>query len=247
MRTASLRTASLRTASLSRASMRSISMRCVSVHVAVLCSLAVALSGQTPISLANKGMPSMETGSMGMASMGATPLGTVPRAEDSPEAAVDNQIFYGTPRPQVPQVSQPAGTVSVEQLQHPVSRKGDGLLRQARTFAAKGDHPKAIAKLQLALKEPSAIPYANSMLGTEYLRTNQVPAAIKSLEQAIKLLPRSAVDHANLGFALFLSGLAERAEQEVRKALELDHTLHQNDEKTRRVLSLILHARDGAQ
>jgi tetratricopeptide (TPR) repeat protein len=135
----------------------------------------------------------------------------------------------------------------VEQLQHPVSRKGDGLLRQARNFAAMGDHRKAIAQLQLALKEPSAMPYAHSLLGTEYLRINQVPAAIEALEQAIKLLPRNAINHANLGFALFLSGLAERGEQEVRKALELDHALHQNDEKTRHVLSLILHARESAQ
>jgi tetratricopeptide (TPR) repeat protein len=184
---------------------------------------------------------------MGVAARGLPSLDVIPRAEDSAQAASDNQIFYGSPRLPEPQVSEPAGAVSVEQLQHPVSRKGDGLLRQALNFAAMGDHPKAIAKLQLALKEPSAVPYAHSMLGTEYLRINQVPAAIEALEKAVKLLPRDAVNHANLGFALFLSGSAERGEQEVRQALELDRALHQNDEKTRFVLGLILHARGSAQ
>jgi tetratricopeptide (TPR) repeat protein len=170
----------------------------------------------------------------------ATPM---THAEDSPGAAENNQIFYDSPRTPEPQVSQPAGTVSVEQLQHPLSHKGEKLIRQAQNFAAMGDHDKAIAELQLALKEPSAIPYAHSLLGTEYLRTNQAPAAIEALEQAVKLLPRNAVNHANLGYALFLMGDAERAEQEVRRALDLDR----DNEKTRRVLGLITHAGGSRQ
>jgi tetratricopeptide (TPR) repeat protein len=172
------------------------------------------------------------------------PTGVIPRAEDSPQAAADNQIFYGNKYGPEPQYAQPpAGSVSVEQLQHPVSRKGDGLLRQAQKLAKKGDHLSAIAKLKLALKERSAAPYARSMLGTEYLRINQVPAAIDSLEQAVTMLPRDPANHSNLGFALLLTGSIERAEQEARKALDLDRIFHQNDDKTRHVLSLILQSR----
>lgn len=168
------------------------------------------------------------------------PLAAQTRAEDSAEARENNEIFYNSPRSPEPAVSTPAGTVSVEQLQHPLSRKGASLLRQAQNFAAMGDHEKAIAQLQLALKERTAIPYAHSLLGSEYLRINRVPAAIESLEQAVQLLPRTAVNHANLGYALFLRGSIERAEQEVRRALDLDR----NNEKTRLVLGLIVHARE---
>lgn len=178
------------------------------------------------------------------------PLGALARAEDSPEASATNEIFYNSPRTPEPRASQPdgtvaAGTVSVEQLQHPLSRKGASLLRRAQNFAAMGDHGKAIAELRLALKERSAIPWAHSLLGSEFLKTNQVPAAIEALEQAVKLLPRTAVNHANLGYALFLRGDAQRAEIEVRQALDLDRAQGQNNEKTRRVLSLITHARGG--
>jgi Flp pilus assembly protein TadD len=168
------------------------------------------------------------------------PLGVLPHAEDSPVAAANNEIFYNSPRVPEPQGSgsAPATTVSVEQLQHPLSRKAAKLIRQAQNFIAMGDHDKAIAELQMALKERSAVPYAHSLLGSEYLRINQIPSAIEALEQAVKLLPRSAINHSNLGYALFLFGQAERAEQEVRRALDLDR----GNEKTRHVLSLITHA-----
>jgi tetratricopeptide (TPR) repeat protein len=183
------------------------------------------------------------------------PFERLTHAEDSPASLADNQISYGNPRGLEPKASEPAGaisaagtispartispagTISVEQLQHPLSRKGARLLRQAQNFVAIGDHGKAIAELQLALKERSAIPYANSLLGSEYLRINQVPAAIEALEQAVKLLPRNAANHSNLGYALFLLGHAERAEQEVQRALELDR----NNQTTRHVLSIVTH------
>lgn len=175
-------------------------------------------------------------------------LGALPSAEDSPQTFANNEIFYNNPRglaPQAPETSgaAPAGTVSVEQLQHPLSRKGASLIRRAQNFAATGDHDKAIAELRLALKERSAIPYAHSLLGSEYLKINQVPEAIEALEQAVKLMPRSAVNHSNLGYALFLLGDIERAAREVRQALELDR----NNEKTRHVLSLIVHAGGNGQ
>ena len=133
----------------------------------------------------------------------------------------------------------PAAKVSVEQLQHPLSRKAAGLLRQAQNFAAMGRHDKAIAQLQGALKESSAIPYAHSMLGVEYLKTNQVPAAITELEQAVTLLPRNAADRSNLAYALLLTGDLDRSEREIRQALDLDRA----NPKTRFVLNEILSAR----
>ncbi len=130
---------------------------------------------------------------------------------------------------------QPAGIVSTERLARPVSRKADKLLVKAQGYVDSGEHAKAIATLQLALKEPSAVPYAHSMLGTEYLKLQRVADAITELEQAVQLLPHNAPCRSNLGYALYLAGEQERGEQEVRRALILDS----GNAKTRYVLDLI--------
>jgi Flp pilus assembly protein TadD len=161
------------------------------------------------------------------------------RAEDSPGTRAMNLTFYDDPRGPEPKPAPiPAGTVSIEQLQHPVSSKGAKLLGKARNFSAMGQHDKAIAQLQIALKERSAAPYAHSMLGAEYLKMNRVPEAISELEQALTMLPRNVPDRSNLGYALFLSGDLNRAETEARRALELDR----GNPKTRHVLDQILKA-----
>jgi tetratricopeptide (TPR) repeat protein len=200
-------------------------MRRFAVPFAVLYLGGASLWGQTPAS-----------------------IGALLRAEDSPNVFAGIGIPGSTPRGREPQAAEasgtvpagtaPAGTVSVEALQHPLSHKGARLIRRAQQFSATGDHVKAIAELRLALNERSAIPYAHSLLGSEYLKLNQVPDALEALEQAVKLMPRSAINHSNLGYALYLLGDIERAAREVRRALELDH----NNEKTRRVLSLIVQA-----
>ena len=96
------------------------------------------------------------------------------------------------------------------------------MLQQARTYSHAGDHAKAIDELQLALKEPSAVPYAHSILGAEYIRTKQFAAAVAELEEAVRLLPHEVANHSNLGIALCLVGEMDRGRQEVRLALSLD-------------------------
>jgi tetratricopeptide (TPR) repeat protein len=118
--------------------------------------------------------------------------------------------------------SGPAGTVSVEELRHPLSARAQKLIDQGQRYAKNGEHDKAIAGFQRALKETSAVPYAHSLLGIEYLKTNNVPAAIVELREAVRLLPATAVNHANLGYAYCMSGRAEMGEQELREAIKLD-------------------------
>lgn len=116
----------------------------------------------------------------------------------------------------------PGGTVSKEQLQHPLSKKGAKMIVQAQQYARAGRHDKAVEQLQAALREPSAVPYARSILGVEYLKLGNAAAALPELEEAVRLLPHDVADRSNLGYALFVLGQKERAEQEVRRALELD-------------------------
>lgn len=173
------------------------------------------------------------------ASVYTAPVG---RPEDSPSAAATNLIFYDNPRGLQPAQTTPASAVPLEQLQHPLSSKAIGLLRKAESLANKGLHDKAIAQLERALKERSAIPYAHSMLGQEYLKLKQIPAAIAELEQALTALPRNVATRSNLGYALLLAGDLERSERETRKALDLDPA----NPMTRHVLDQILLARrDG--
>ncbi len=160
--------------------------------------------------------------------------------EDSPQTRETNMLFYSDPRGLQPEPAKPpAGAVSVEELQHPLSGKALKMLRRAENLSAMGLHDKAIKQLQMALKERSAVPYAHSLLGQEYLKTNQVPIAIVELEEAVKLLPHNVADHSNLGYALFLQGDLDAGEREVRQALELDR----QNVKTQHVLDQILHAR----
>lgn len=129
----------------------------------------------------------------------------------------------------------PAATVSAERLRHPVTQKAAKMLDRALAYSVAGEHAKAIEQLRRALKEPSAIPYAHSMLGAEYLWTKEVPAAIGELEEAIRLLPHEAANHSNLGYALYLEGQVDRGREEVHQALALDA----NNPKTRFVLGII--------
>lgn len=205
----------------------------MSTRLAIVVILAASLGGRI--------VCAQSLNSSRMEAFAAQNFRSVPTlAEDSPAAQSTNLTFYDSPRgPELKPPAPRAGTVSVEQLRHPLSRKGLKLLDQARKSSAVGRHDQAIVQLQIALKERSAVPYAHSMLGVEYLKTGQVPEAIAELEQAVTLLPRNVPDHSNLGYALFLSGDLGRAESEARQALELDR----NNAKTQHVLTQIERAR----
>jgi hypothetical protein len=117
-----------------------------------------------------------------------THTSTVPFAE-YPSSAIDGT--YGEPprsaferverdfarqRPTPGETSSgPAGTISVEELRHPISAKARKLIEQGQRYAGNGEHDKAIQEFKRAMAEPSAVPYAHSLLGTEYLRTKNIP------------------------------------------------------------------------
>jgi tetratricopeptide (TPR) repeat protein len=114
-------------------------------------------------------------------------------------------------------------TVPVDLLLHPIPGKARRMLQEALKCMQSGDHPAAIGQLEKTLaKYPSSAPYVHSLLGFEYLVTDQFAAAVNSFEQAVQLLPHDAANHNNFGISLAAVGDYERAEQEVRRARELD-------------------------
>jgi Flp pilus assembly protein TadD len=117
-----------------------------------------------------------------------------------------------------------SGTISVQQLQHPLSSKSKKLLAAAEKESASGDYLKAIEILRGALNDPAAVPYARMNIGVAYIRAGQPMAAVAELREAVRLMPNDSVAHANLAYALILTKQMDAAEPECRKAIDLDRS-----------------------
>ncbi len=114
-------------------------------------------------------------------------------------------------------------TISKDVLMHPLSAGARRRLVKARQLARLGEHQAAIKELRETLvKEPSSAPYAQSLLGVEYVQNHQFAEARISFEEALHLMPHESVSHSNMAASLAAAGDWISAEQEARKALELD-------------------------
>ena len=113
--------------------------------------------------------------------------------------------------------------VSADVLRHPISQKTRRMLQRAMDWMRSGKHREAIEQLEETLsKDPASAPYVHSLLGFEFMRTDQYAAAVSSFDQAVALLPHDPINRTNYGVALAAVGDYERAEEQVRVARELD-------------------------
>jgi hypothetical protein len=136
-----------------------------------------------------------------------------------------------------PANTRPAMVISAELLRHPLPAKARQMLQQAQRSADAGDHANAVQLLEGALaKYPDSSAWIQSLLGVEYMKTDQFTAAVASFEQAVLLLPHSAVDRSNLGVSLAAVGQYDRAGRELRRALELDG----DNVKAKQLLTLLI-------
>ncbi len=174
---------------------------------------------------AEVGAPGLSGLPGGDLSLGDSPL-TDPRMNDpwnidaaNPMADADSDGF---------------GSVSVSELQHPLSGKARSLLLKAKVDLHEGKFDDAMAILESAAKQPSAIPYIPGLRGAAYLLHGNIDDAVPELENAVRLFPVAA-NYSNLGFAHLLKGDVNQAEQELRHALSLH-----NSAATRYLMGLIL-------
>jgi len=131
-------------------------------------------------------------------------------------------------------------TVSADVLRHPLTSKVRRRLERALHLAELGKHPAAIQELRETLvKEPSSAPYAQNLLGVEYVENRQFEEARSSFEEAVRLMPHQSINHSNLGFSLAVTGDLNSAEEQARKAIQLDPA----NLKAKSLLELLLHAR----
>jgi len=137
-------------------------------------------------------------------------------------AAQNQEAFHASPGRWPPPASKPGQTVSADLLRHPISSKTRGMLQRALDWMRSGKHREAIHQLEDTLaKDPSSAAYVHSLLGYEYMQTDQFAAAANSFEQAVLLLPHDAINHTNFGISLAGIGDYKRAEAEARRAHEL--------------------------
>lgn len=114
-------------------------------------------------------------------------------------------------------------TVSSDVLRHPLTSKVRRRLEKALHLSQLGEHPAAIKELRETLvTEPSSAPYAQNLLGVEYVENSQFDEARNSFEEAVRLMPHESVNHSNLGYSLAVAGDWNSAEQEARTAMQLD-------------------------
>ena len=110
------------------------------------------------------------------------------------------------------------------------------MLQRAIAWMRSGDHQKAIRQLEATLaKDPASAAYVHSLLGYEYMRTDQVTAAINSFEQAVLLVPHDPANHNNFAVSLAAAGDYQRAEEEARRA----HDLAPNNPSITRLLDAL--------
>ncbi|HYK61970.1 MAG TPA: hypothetical protein VEV85_21220 [Bryobacteraceae bacterium] len=125
--------------------------------------------------------------------------------------------------PLAAQNSHSSGAVSADLLRHPIGEKVRSLLRKAMDTIDTGDHAAAIKQLlEVLSKYPESAAYVHSLLGVEYMKTDQFQAAVDSFEQAVTLLPHDAINRHNLAVSLLCVHDVGRGAQEARRALELD-------------------------
>ena len=153
-------------------------------------------------------------------------------------AETDNAPQLGVHSPQ----GDVHNAVSIDVLRHPISDKARRMLRQAMEALNSGDAEGARGQLlEMLAKEPKSAAYAHSVLGVIYARTSRFADAVNSFEQASYLLPHDAMNHYNLGVALARTRNYDRAEQEARRALDLDPS----SESAQTLLTVLLHRRQA--
>jgi len=136
--------------------------------------------------------------------------------------AGQSQDASRTPRPASLERAVTPPTVSADMLRHPISSGTRRMLHRAVDWMRSGDHQKAIQQLEATLsKDPSSAAYVHSLLGYEYMVTEQVIPAITCFEKAVLLLPHDPANHHNFALSLLMAGNYQRAEEEARHAHDL--------------------------
>jgi Flp pilus assembly protein TadD len=115
-----------------------------------------------------------------------------------------------------------SGLVSLRELLHPIPEKAIREAYAAQQFARANNLPKAIAKLEKAIRIAPAYRDAHLNLGVEYARAGRTADARAEFQKALDIGPPVARIYADLALVSLASGEYREAETLARKALDLD-------------------------
>jgi Flp pilus assembly protein TadD len=127
----------------------------------------------------------------------------------------------GMPPPELAQ-KKPAGeTISVTQLQHRVPKDAAKNFERAIKLSRAGEHEKAAAELEAALRRDPEFASAENQIGVEYSYLERWDEAENAFRRCTDIEPSSWMGHYNLALTLYGRGYLTGAEQSTRRALAL--------------------------
>ena len=115
-----------------------------------------------------------------------------------------------------------SGLVSLRDLQHPVPKKAIREAFEAQQFSRDNNLPKAIAKLENAIRMAPNFRDAHLNLGVEYTRVGRIADARAQFQKALDIGPPASPIYTDLALTSLALGQHREAEAFARKALELD-------------------------
>jgi tetratricopeptide (TPR) repeat protein len=115
-----------------------------------------------------------------------------------------------------------SGVVSLRELERPIAKKAIREAYQAQQFAQAKNFPKAIAKLENAIRIDPAYRDAHLNLGVQYARVGRSADARAEFQRALDIGPPMAPIYADLAFTSLALRQYREAEAFAHKALEMD-------------------------
>lgn len=112
-------------------------------------------------------------------------------------------------------------TISVRQLQHKIPKEAAKEFQRALKLSGAGEHQKAAAGLETALRRDPEFASAENQLGAEYSYLGRWEDAELAFRRVTDIEPASWMGHYNLALILYSRGDLAGAEQYTRHALAL--------------------------
>jgi Tfp pilus assembly protein PilF len=114
------------------------------------------------------------------------------------------------------------GTVSVDQLQHPLTAEARPEFARSLAFSLRGDWRAALRSLERVSELDPGNPDVRNDLGVLYLWLGEKDKAAQQFREFARLRPRSAAARRNIACAALEAGDWKEAEQAARQSIDLD-------------------------
>jgi hypothetical protein len=118
----------------------------------------------------------------------------------------------------------PSGSVSIQQLNHPLSKPVRKLLESGQKLLEEKHYDDAAARFRTAAADDPQCAQAQADLGLALSRTGAWEGAVEAYRAASALDPKNSVLHSNLSVALVMMHHFDEAESEITTALSLDRS-----------------------